>query len=570
MRFLLVCVLLVWSNLLALGLNDKSDLKYLITINDENRGVLYMNLREEGTSVKYHGISKNDKILFYADNKNYTLKKVLGLTTLDDLKVDGFDNSFIYDLAQASADMVEESGLSAVDMQNSIIILDDKEGLPSYTLEKYAVHTMDSLIQTLFIDKSLLTQTFYLFEPQSNVLLKVAFAKDAKQKFSLGDMKCESDVYALSLVGKNKTLVNIYMGKVPYRIEANSKKWRFDLIGAGQPRQIVLNKSEQIIKLLKSEIQKDFKGKYSFKKLDVDYDRSRFAYTTHFQLSSEMDEDEVKKHLPTYIENYRGGAPKMGPKDKVFAYKVKYKDALKAYEKKYDVDIEDGKFYWKKGKIKPSIKKIKEFAAKKMGCSAQTKENDEVLCKDKDGKAKEKEFDVEDMIVEYIKSNNPEYDPKEIDLDDTKKTVYVVKVRKKMTLKSSDIERAARAVFKKKYEKLNFSRFPLSRDEDENYVIKISKVDVANKACLTQFKHRRLNGKKTTPSYHADDEKCYLQVQEGISSDKAESMFKTHLERKYPDLKWIDSHMTSDGADRVKFLYLDLESYKGQLNECHE
>ncbi len=570
MRVLLACVLLIWSEVFALGLSDKSDLKYLININDENRGVLYMDLSEEGTEVKYHGISKNDKILFYADNKHYKLKKVLGLTTLDDLKVDGFDNSFVYDLNEASADMVEESGISAVDLENSIIIMNDKEGLPSYTLEKYAVHTMDSLIQTLFIDTSILQKTFYLFEPQSNVLLKVAFAKEAKEKFTLLDLKCESDVYALSLVGKNKTLVRIYMGKVPYRIEANSKKWRFDLIGAGQPRQIVLNKSDQIIKLLKDEVQKDFKGKYSLKKLDVDYDRSRFSYTTHYQLSSEMDEDNVKKHLPTYIKNYRGDAPKIGAKDKVFAYKVKLKDAIKAYEKKYDVDIEDGKFYWKKGTIKPSIKKIKEFAANKMGCSAATKENDEVLCKDKEGKKEAKEFDVEDMIVEYIKQRHPEYDAKEIDLDDTKKKVYVVKVRKKMTLKSSDIDRAARAVFKAKYDKVNLSRFPLNRDEDNNYVIKISKVDVANKACLSQFKHRRLNGKKTSPSYHLDDEKCYLKVTDGISSDKAESMFKTHVENKYPDLKWIDSHMTSDGADRVKFFYLDLESYKGQLNECHE
>jgi len=565
MRLLLLCVL-VWSNMLGLALNEENELKYLITINGENRGVLYMKSGEEGTVVDYNGISKNDKILFYAENKKFKLLNTSDFLSLEFLEVNAMEHDFIYDASKASEEMIEDSGLAQVDIAESLFIVDRKEDTLAYAFEKYAVHTMDSMIEALFIDKSVLQKPFYLYEPQSNVLLKVAFAKEPKATVELATRTCKTDVYTLGIIGKNKNLIYVYLGDVPHRIEAFSKKWSFDLIGAGKPKNLTLNKSKEITTYLEKKVKKTFKKGYKISNVKANYANN--SYKTSFKLVSEMDEKEIEKHLPEFTKNYRRGddvSVKKG--EEAFTYELDYDDVVKFFAKKNKVKVKDDKFYWKTGKLSIPKKSLKEYVAKKMGCSAISKEKDEVMCV-KDGKKKAKEFDIEDELSAYIVSKYANKYDKDIDLDDETKSVYKVKTRKKIPLTKNELLPAAKQLFNKENKKLRLDRFPIRMNKDKEYVITISENAVARSACKRHFTHKSLRGKQQSMNYK--DEKCSLNVKYTVPQSKADEIFNENLNMNYPDLAFMKPKMHDDGQGKVSFLYLNLDAYKGKMNECHE
>jgi hypothetical protein len=569
MKFLLLLVVL-WVSLFSSIFNEKSNFKYLISINNETRGVLYLKTLQDYTEANYYGINKNDKILFYAKEKDFKVAKVFNNITLQKLNVDGIENEFLYDLSEVPEEIIEDSGLVQVDLKDSIIILDKKENTPAYTLPRKPIHTMDSLIKTLFFNKDILNKEFYLFEPQSSMLLKVAFSKDSKESIKIADKKCNTTVYTLSIVGKNKNLIHLYMSSVPLRIEAYSKKWSFDLIGAGEERRVTINKSKLITKLLRKGIESKYEKKYDLKDIDIRNKPFSNNYSVSYIVSKKIDEDLIKDFLPTYISEYRKYKSKKstntsGYKKDYYRYEVSFKDVIAYLENEKDVSIVDGKFYWKKVKDTLEKRKLQDFAAKKMGCKRDKDDYESVICKqktkeldpDKKSKAKSisKKIDIEKMVSLYLKEKHPRLDYKKVEVDEESDTHYSVVTNEKVIITPRELSNAIKKVFKKEHKGLDTKYFDVRKNtKDKKYVVKIYKKDVANAACQDYLEPINTSKIRDSKIVYKNN-RCYLKQHYTVKGSEANSIFDKYLKIKYPDLHYINVDKQING-DNVTFPYL--------------
>jgi len=443
-----------------------------------------------------------------------------------------------------------------VDLPTSMIILDDVENAPEYTLPKLAIHTMDSLVKALFYDKKILKEQFYLYEPQNSLLLKVAFKKNAKKTITIAGKKVKADVYTMYMSGKNKKLVNIYVKNVPLKIEAYSKKWDFELIGLGKRHRVEIHKDDVIIKLLKNKIKQQFS---SYKMSPIHIKLDNFEYRVRYTIDDEINKKHLKNYINEYARNYSKYA-QVAPNDlngqdtdDYFVYRVKFKDVIKYIEKDKEVDVVDNKYYWKSVKKYILKRKLQEFVSKKTGCKhiSDPKKDLKFLCKNNE----EVEYDVEDMMAEYIKENKPKYDYKSVDVEDgSTRGEYNIETREKKELSSATLARTAKKLFRKKYDDVKLNQFKLFQNEDKDYIIMVSKNAVGYVACMDKFKS--IYKKGSAVSYK--DGKCEIKQDYNYPSAKAQKLFDNYLDSNYPDLKFMDVDVMSDRG-MVTFQYLDLK-----------
>ena len=529
------------------------ELKYHINLQQQFKGVLIFQNTNQKTNVEYYNITPRDKIPFYAQKKEFQLTHLQDKPTLEKLNVQNSKKRIVYDLTTLSEDALEEADISQEDVASSSIIY-NADDLPSEIIEKRIVHTMESLILSIFETNKIYTKPFYLYEPHKNMLIKVIFKHTGKSNITLNSKVCTSDTYVLQIEGRNKRLVRIYTNGYPLKVESFSKKWSFELAGVGESKRITLKNSDIAFAVYKDALKQKYK-QYNIKILSQKVQNDGFStnYITTFHVEKELPDKVLQSALIHYTKN-NANMHYAQTKKEAFAFSVSADEVLDLFEKQYE--LEDEKHYWKKESKRISSKELLQYVAKKRGCFIPKMGNGKTIKCNKD----EEEVNFEDALKEYYAKHYEDYAVEDLieiknNFDDIVGVSYTLKTLQK--LDDNILSKFATIALQKKYPTNGFKnplQFIKTRDSWNIYIDKKSVQQYACKTFIPGVKSSFKNGL------------CEATAQSIHSSQDTKDIVSRYLQQHYKDLFVLNTPIEY-GETTVSFSYLnDLSKVE---NACH-
>ena len=512
-----------------------SEMKYFVNINKEFKGILHFSNSNDTTDITYHNITSRDKIPFYAPSKEFSFTKLNSTPTLKRLNVSKYNKHMVYDLASLSEDAIEEADINSDDISSSAIIY-NADDLPSEVLEKKQIHTIESLMLSMYETRSIPSGPFYLYEPHKKMLIKVVFKSEGSDDLDIGSKTCATKTYVLEIAGRNKKLIRVYTNGAPLKVESYSKKWSFILAGIGKTKKIRISNKEVAFKVFKDEVLEKY-SEYNVKVLSqsVENDVFKKKYITKFHVSKKIDDDDLEKYLQKYTKNNRNMSYGRTKKDS-YVFKIDSDDVMDLLEEKYDVEGDDK--YWVTTRKKISLSKLLEFSPPE----------------DKDD-----DIDYKEILKKYLDTKYDEYDLDDLDESENSfgnvdKLKYTLKTLKKID--NDLLYSYAVKAMKKEYPKNKFTgklEFVKSKDAWKIY---ISKKAVQNKACASVIP--LVNSKYK-------DGMCQLTAKSTRTSNDTKGILNKFIAKNYKDLKVLGTKITY-GEDSVSFNYLS--DLKKVQNAC--
>jgi len=521
-----------------------SEMKYFININKDFKGILHFANTEKRTDIEYFNITSRDKIPFYAPSKEFSFTTLKNKPTLKTLEVGSNSKHMVYDLSTLSEDAIEEADINEDDMDSSAVIY-NADDLPSEVLEKKVIHTIESLMLSIYETKELPSGPFYLYEPHKKMLIKVAFTKEGNERLKIGSKTCSTQTHVLEIVGRDKRLIRVYTNGNPLKVESFTKKWSFTIAGLGQTKKVHISNQEVAFRVFKDEVLDKY-ADYNVKILSQDVEDDVFdkIYITKFHVSKKLNEKQLKKYLIKYTKQNR----KMSFADKkkdAYIFKVSNSDVVDLLEDKYDV--ENDKEYWKKETKTISAIKLLKFSAKEKGCKVSNafKNDSTLICA-----GESERVDYEDILEEYLKKEYKEFKISKVK-EMKNKSKYVTKVSYKLKalhkIDNDLLYSFAVKAIQKKYPKNKFTNkleFVKSKKEWKVY---ISKHAVQNSACAKVIPLVKSNYK---------DGMCQKTAKSTRTSKDTENILSMFIAKNYPDLEVLGTNVHY-GNDSVSFDYLD-------------
>lgn len=502
------------------------EMKYFVNINKDFKGILYFTNTAKKTDIKYYNITSRDKIPFYAPTKEFSFTQLNKQPTLKQLNVGTLDKRIIYDLSKLSADDIEEADISGEDIDSSAIIY-NPDDLPSDVLEKRVIHTIESLMLSIYETKKVPKGDFYLYEPHKKMLIKVAFAKEGNERLKVGSKTCSTRTDVLGIVGRKAKLIRVYSNGAPLKVESYSKKWSFVVAGIGKTKKVNISNKEIAFKVFKDEVLDQY-SKYNVKILSqtVENDVFNKNYITTFHVSKKISDKQLEKYLQKYTRNNRKMSYGKNKKDS-YQFQVPIDDVMDLLKKKYD--LEDDDYYW--------VTTNKEITATKLLNFAPPEEGDDP--------------DYEDILEKLLDSKYGKYELS--DVEEIKSTFGdnpVVSLKYKLkTLKKVDnklIYKYAIKAMQNKYPENKFSNHLEFVKSKKAFKIYISKKAVQNKACSDVIPHMHSKYKNGA---------CQLTAKSTRTSDDTKGILAKFIAKNYKDLKTLGTEIHY-GADSVSFDYL--------------
>jgi len=496
------------------------EMKYFININKNFKGVLHFTNSAKTTNIEYFNITSRDKIPFYAPSKEFSFTMLNKQPTLQSLNVGSNDKHIVYDVAGLSEDALEEADINEDDIASSAIIY-NADNLPSEVLEKRLIHTIESLMLSIYETKKIPKGAFYLYEPHKKMLIKVAFKKEGKESLKVGSKTCSTQTHVLEIVGRNKRLIRVYTNGAPLKIESYTKKWSFVLAGLGKTKKVHISNKEIAFRVFKDEVLDQY-ADYNVKVLSQDVENDVFdkIYTTKFHVSKKLTQEKLKKYLLKYTK-YNTNMHFESSKKDAYVFKVSNSDVLDRLEKDYDTKSD--KYYWKESKKSIKISKLLKLSTKK-----------------------KEDIDYEDELEKYLETKYKDFKVSDFERKkNSTKATYTLKALYKID--NDLLYKYAIKAMQKEYPDNKFAdtlEFVKSKKEWKIY---ISKRDVQNYACA-----------KTIPGIKSSfkDGKCQVTAQTRHTSDDTKGILANFIAKNYKDLGILSSEINY-GNDSVSFDYLD-------------
>lgn len=535
------------SGLTCLSLYAQSnlELKYHIDVNDEFKGALTFDSKESNAQVLYYNISERDKIPFYAAQKDFTLTGLQKEQTLGSLIVNEFRNTMKYDLSQLSTDQIEEAGVSQVDVPNSAIIY-NKENLPTDVLEKRLIHTIESLILSIYTTTKVPKEPFYLYEPHKNMLMKVRFTNEGEESVEIDGKTCKTTVWLLGIENRDKKLIRLYANPYPVKIEASSKSWAFTIAGAGVSKEITVKKEDIAFSAFAKQIKKKYKNnrvEILGKKVIPHMFDAR--YETNFKVKQEISDEQIEEQVANYLKNERNRKTKTSETN-AFVYALKEKTVIKAIEEALDTE-EEATMYYKKGIQKYMAKDLVFAVAKEKKCDATPLRN-EIMCGEKRDEKEEVDIEKEaekTFEAEFAKKK-AKFKIKEIKATEDGRAV-VIKYEELVPLSDEMKVKYVNQAFKKEFENLSFMPTDYVYDKKQKtYFVYVDKNEVADYACT-----RIIDGLKAKFVKGI----CVAEATQVNNKKEVDSLVNDYLYSVYPDLKILNTPVKND-PDSFSFVYL--------------
>lgn len=529
------------------------EMKYFININKQFKGVLLFNNSDKSTKVKYYNITSRDKIPFYAPSKEFAFTSLNKMPTLKSLDVSKYAKHMVYDVAKLSQDEIEEADINSADIADSAIIY-NKDDLPSEVVEKRNIHTIESLMLSIFETNRVPLEAFYLYEPQKKMLIKVKFSKEKREKIRLEDLSCETQTYVLSIVGRDKRLIRVYINKYPLKIESFKKRWSFTLAGSGESKEVIISNKEIAYKVFKDEILDKYRD-YNVKILSQNVETNIFGkkYITKYYVSKELNKKELNKSLKKYTDGTLNIEYVKNSRD-AFVFSVDNDEIEELLKKKYN--IEDGKYFWKSEPTSIKAIVLLKWSADKHRCEiANPLMNDSILvCS-----GKEKHVDYEETLEEYYKKKYRDFKISKVkEVKDDFRKIRTVEFTLKSLRKIDNTLMKSFAVkaIQKKYPKNHFSNRLHFEKSENKWSLYISKKAVSDYACS-----------KAIPSLRSEykDGKCQKVAQSVHTQEDTKNLVTKFIDRNYKDMKILDTKI-NEANDNVSFEYLELS--KKVKNVC--
>ena len=534
---------------LALQAQEPQSLKYFVNINENFKGILTLNNSKKGTEVLYHNISTRDKIPFFAPKKEFTFTKLHGVPTLKTLQVADKSRRVIYDLSKLTADEIDETDVSEEDLPNTVIIY-NKNDLPSETLEKREIHTIESLMLSIYETNRIPSEPFYLYEPHKNMLIKVEFKREGSESLEVGDINCDATTYVLKISNRNKRLIRVYTNGYPLKVESFSKKWSFVLIGAGKKRKIHIKNEDIAFKVYKKEILNKYSD-HDVKILSqkVDRSHSKPTYVTKFSVVHHASENDIQQFLERYTAD--NSAIERGKKANSFKFFVTNEDVLDQLAQAFEV--EDDKHYWKKSNYSVAATALLKYDTKHKACKID-KDYKEYICGDD-----EEDIDYKELLEKYLKTKYKKFELSNVDVEENSfgaigKVHFELKFLEKIT--NDLLYPYAVEAIQAKYPENQFSNDLEFVKSKKEWIIYVAKKAVYRYTCSNLIRE--------IPTKYKDG-KCQVVSKTVHSLDETTRIVKNYIANKYKDLKILGTKVNYS-ADGATFTYLN--DLKKVQNEC--
>ncbi len=456
----LLTLLLVAQTLFA------SELLYEIKVKNQIKGALTLSEQSKALKVDYHKITKRDKIAFFAPRKEVLLTKILGTMGAKEVKVDAIANKIKYDLSHLSEELIEYSGISQDELKVSAIIIDKQSH--TTTLDKLPIHTMESFIYTIFIEKKLWTKPFYLYEPQRKMLIKVVLKPDGSQSIKVGGKSCEAKVHKLFIHNRKKVLARIYTNPYPVMIEAASKSWSFTFKGS-KNRSFSVLKAPIYLKHFAEEKSKTYDA-FGFKVLKEEKNIAKLSTT--FSLEKSIDDDKIQSYAKAYLAVAKKAFTKSMDDD--FVYKVSKNDVKSMMKKRYK--LIDFSSYKKTLKYKVGKTVLMKIAIlEHPSCRPHMTDPDRIQCGPEDEKV-----DLEKYVKEYLTKKYGKYKNLDVDEEDNYFEGSFVQVE---TFTNTEKKNFTYAALMHKYPRIGLDTLPLIQEGEDTFSVHINKQGLADFAC---------------------------------------------------------------------------------------
>jgi hypothetical protein len=526
--------------LFAIVANADEEIKYAVSIGKKFKGILLIDNGQKDIEAKYYNINSRDRIPFYAPEKEFTLSKVSNFPTLKTLKIGNIDKSIEYNLKSTPSDILEVANIAKEDMKDSAIIFDTKNQLPSDVIEKKQIHTIESLILSIFKTKKIPTKIFYLYEPHKKMLMKVKFLKEGREKIKVGAHMCSADKWVLKLFNRNKRLIRIYVNPYPVYIEAYSHKWSFNITGVGKERKIIVVKKDLAFEKFKKDLQERYKNiSLKITSQDIVKDIFDVSYVTSFTVNKKFSNADLKKSLPDYLRNADKITFAKKSKNKV-TFSISKKDIYNVIKEDYKIK---GDFYVVKERKMLKISELRDFFARKDGCKIDSMYLNKMICG-----SEKKEITAKNSLEKYLKEKYRKFNINDIESKDDnfdKIITFTLEYKKKIDNRFLSIY--VMKAFKNKYKRFDLQKVHEVKKIGDKYYIDISLDAVGKYIC-----------KQTFPSLQVEYANNIC-LAKGIYKKKAEDVneiVNMYLYKAYPDLKILNTKITDTG-DSYKFYYLN-------------
>ncbi len=500
------------------------EMKYFININKDFKGILHFENSKKQTDIKYYNITSRDKIPFYAPTKEFSFTSLNKQPTLKSLIVGNKNKHMVYNLASLSEDAIEEADINAEDIASSAIIY-NADDLPSEVLEKKLIHTIESLMLSIYETKKIPKGAFYLYEPHKKMLIKVAFKKEGHERLKIGSKTCSTETDVLEIAGRNKRLIRVYTNGAPLKVESYSKKWSFVIAGVGKTKKVRISNKEIAFKVFKDEVIDKY-GDYNVKILSQTVETDMFdkIYMTKFHVSKKLTDKQLKKYLQKYTKNNRRMEYATSKKD-AYVFKVSNSDVMDLLEKKYE--IEDDKYYWKESRKVIDLNKLLQF----------------------NNQAKDEDSDYEDLLETYLHTKYKDFkisDFKESENAMGKVTKLKYTLSALYPIDNDLLYSFAVKAMQKEYPKNKFTNRLEFVKSKKSWKLYISKSAVQNSACA-----------KVIPLIKSKykDGMCQQTAQSKHTSDDTKGILASFIARHYKDLDILNTEINY-GNDSVSFDYL--------------
>lgn len=544
---------ILMSSLTLLALNAENDyqLKFHVNVNSEFKGALTLDSNDSKFKVLYHNITERDKIPFYAPQKDFELIDFQKNQTLASLSVNEIKNTMKYDLTQLTKDQIDDADVSHNDIPNRAIVY-NKEQLPVEILDKRLIHTIESLLASIYKTNQVPEGPFYLFEPHKNMLIKVRFTKEGNQQVKLDGKACDAIAWLLEVENRDIKLIRLYTNPYPIKIEASSKSWSFTLAGTGKKKLINVKKDD----IAFNSFEKQIKNKYSNYNVEIlsqnmsshMFDKN---YETQYKLSRNIEENEIKKHVKSYLKS-RYATNSNAERSNSYVYSVDEQKVKELMQSELKTENE-AMMYYKNDVERYTKSDLIKTLAKQKNCSPDTF-REEIECNGKKESVdiekearKRRESDFNKENIKYKIEN-----VKMARLGNVEVTSEIL-VAIPNEIKMNYIKR----VFEKEHEGYAFNHSSYTHDKKEkSYKIFIDKDKVANYACSKIM--NGLNAKYI-------DGVCIANKKQVNKKEEVDSLVNEYLHLEYPDLKALNTKVENH-EDSFSFMYLnDLSEVK---NAC--
>jgi len=459
---------------------------YEITVKGTLKAALSLKENNNQLDVEYFKVKQQDKIVFYAPTKSIQLEKLSTGIAAKKIKISGSINTIYYNMQDLTQNIKDMINIPDEQLSNYQLIVDNNAGVT--TFDKIPVHTIETIIYSLYQNKKVLQQEFLLYEPHKDLMIKVHFEKADTQDIKIDKVSLTTDVYELIINGRNKKLIRIYMNPNPIKIEAASKYWSFTLKGT-KATTYKINKATTYLSNYKTVLLKTYEST-NVKVLKEN--KNINVLSTSYTRSKKITRDELKSAINDFLLTSPSIVRSLGEND--FIFKASQADISSNLNNKFEMI--DATHYKEKVVLPPfSTTPIKQAIFKdNRGCSIN-KALTKIQCKDE-----LEDLNLEPYIKKFLASKKHiHYTDLQYDI---KNEIINMNFYVKKSLTNEQLNYYRQSTILKNYPQYNLKILPLVKIKNSDYALIINKSALGNYLC-----HKTLN----TEAIYKDN-KCTLKT----------------------------------------------------------